>query len=675
MRLKHFLSVFLTLLTLSVGQMWGDPTVLFQETFGNNGNSNTVITSASCYTASTSYFTTGHQTSAVSNYSGDSKVGKAGTNPSDNTGASGNSAVWFTGSKNTTQTITLFKVENINISGYTTLKLKFNVKRNDGSTTTNKITVKYKIDSGSEQTLSSYSAPSGTGWTWSDELSLSGTGSSLTITFSHYSTGGYTTRLDDIILTGVSSTPSCSAPTSPNITGTTVYTTGQTISLTASATGTTSGTTYQWYKGDPDNGGTSQGAASTSGATFTKANCVVGDAGTYYCVISNGTGCTAKTSKAITVAAAAVPSITPSVSELDWGTVNKGTSLNTKTFTITGSNLTVANLVYSGNGGYTVSPEGKTGAAGSLASQTITVTPPSTATPGTYNSTVSISGGGLSSAVTVAVKLTVQNTDQFIDELHNTTGYTSANPHIEGGTYSTPTITDKVAAMSGTCEQQHYHFVGWITAAKYEAGTSIAAGDLQTPTSATGATYYAVWAKQGAGGGGTTYTLVTAASQLSTGDKVVLVDGNPTSTCNGVTGWNGNKDATISSTAANWVQYNVTKSNDVWTLKDATANKFIQSPSGNEFIYGDVGGSFEADGDGWVSCNSRYLAINSSMYRFYTYSSISTNSYDVFYMYKVGSSITYTDYIAQCCTELGQINGSFFWTTHFCPVWPEKHRS
>lgn len=35
----------------------------------------------------------------------------------------------------------------------------------------------------------------------------------------------------------------------------------------------------------------------------------------------------------------------------------------------------------------------------------------------------------------------------------------------------------------------------------------------------------------------------------------------------------------------------------------------------------------------------------------------------------------YKDYMTTCCTELGQINGSFFWTTHFCPVWPEKHRS
>ena len=568
-RASRFVWVLVLMLTIGIGQMWGATETIFQETFGDNGSgssSNTAVGSATCYTATTSMFTEGHQTSVVSNYSSNdgTKVGKNNVNASNNTGASGKSAIWRQAGSGTNNNKDFFTIQNINISGYTSLSLKFNLfyLNGIGSGKNNTIIVKYKIDNGTETQISfTPTSLSASTWTWCTG-SISGTGNSLQLKFYHSTNGGYTARIDDIILTGTASTP------------------------------------------------------------------------------------------------VSTPSITPSVTELDWGTVNKGTGLNTKTFTITGSNLTAADLVYSASDGYSVSPEGKDGAAGTLSQQTITVTPPSTATPGTYNSTVTISGGGLSTPVSVAVKLKVQQTDEFIDEVQGTAGYTSASPHIEGGTYSTPTITDKVAAMSGTCEQQHYHFVGWITAAKYEAGTFIAAGDLQTPTSATGATYYAVWAKQGAGGGGTTYTLVTAASQLSTGDKVVLVDGNPTSTCNGVTGWNGTKDATISSTAANWVQYNVTKSNDVWTLKDATANKFIQSPSGNEFIYDDVGGSFEADEDGWVSCNSRYLSINSSMYRFYTYSSISTNSYDVFYMYKVGSSITYTDYIAQCCTSLGSINGS-----------------
>lgn len=103
----------------------------------------------------------------------------------------------------------------------------------------------------------------------------------------------------------------CSAPTSPSITGTTEYTAGQDISLTASATGTSASTTYTWYKGAnwaSASATTPVQAASTSGATFTKASCVVGDAGTYWCNISNGTGCEVQVSQAITVSSAAAPS-------------------------------------------------------------------------------------------------------------------------------------------------------------------------------------------------------------------------------------------------------------------------------------------------------------------------------------------------------------------------------
>ena len=105
---------------------------------------------------------------------------------------------------------------------------------------------------------------------------------------------------------------SCTAPTSPSISGTTTYTAGGTISLTASASGTNASTTYQWYKGNPENGGVSQGDASTSGATFSK-SAVVADEGTYYCVISNGEGCTVTTNQAITVSCATAPSAVSSL--------------------------------------------------------------------------------------------------------------------------------------------------------------------------------------------------------------------------------------------------------------------------------------------------------------------------------------------------------------------------
>ncbi|MBQ9592164.1 MAG: immunoglobulin domain-containing protein [Paludibacteraceae bacterium] len=95
----------------------------------------------------------------------------------------------------------------------------------------------------------------------------------------------------------------CVAPTSPSISGTTAYTAGQDIELTASATGISASATYTWYKGT-----TWDDASATSsihsGATLSINDCVEGDAGTYWCEISNGTGCNAHASKTITVGAA-----------------------------------------------------------------------------------------------------------------------------------------------------------------------------------------------------------------------------------------------------------------------------------------------------------------------------------------------------------------------------------
>jgi len=95
----------------------------------------------------------------------------------------------------------------------------------------------------------------------------------------------------------------CKAPTSPSVSGTTAYTAGQDIELTADATGISASATYTWYKG-----ATWDAASATSsihsGATLSINDCVEGDAGTYWCNISNGTGCDVQTSKTITVSGA-----------------------------------------------------------------------------------------------------------------------------------------------------------------------------------------------------------------------------------------------------------------------------------------------------------------------------------------------------------------------------------
>ena len=126
-----------------------------------------------------------------------------------------------------------------------------------------------------------------------------------------------------------------------------------------------------------------------------------------------------------------------------------------------------------------------------------------------------------------------------------------------------------------------------------------------------------------------TYTLIKSNSTLSNGDTVVV----KTSDSQGVTGWNGTKDATISSTESEWVQYTVgNASANGWTLYDSDASKYIASPTANEFKYSTTGGTCSVDSDGHLVCNSRYLTINGTYIRFYG----SIGSYTPFFVYKYG---------------------------------------
>ena len=70
------------------------------------------------------------------------------------------------------------------------------------------------------------------------------------------------------------------------------------------------------------------------------------------------------------------------------------------------------------------------------------------------------------------------------------------------GTYEAPTIADKtkVSASEQTrvCDHDHYHFVGWVATGitgsqENEPDGLIKAGTTMT---ATGKTYYAVWAQE-----------------------------------------------------------------------------------------------------------------------------------------------------------------------------------
>ena len=129
--------------------------------------------------------------------------------------------------------------------------------------------------------------------------------------------------------------------------------------------------------------------------------------------------------------------------------------------------------------------------------------------------------------------------------------------------------------------------------------------------------------------------IIDSNSDLSVGDYVVL----RTAAGVGVTGWNSNKDATVSETESEWKKYYVVSaSSSGFTLKDESANNFIANPgSSNQFIYGSAA-TCSTDSSGHLICNSRYLCKNGTNYRFYT----SIGSYLPFFIYKVPASSTKT---------------------------------
>ena len=125
------------------------------------------------------------------------------------------------------------------------------------------------------------------------------------------------------------------------------------------------------------------------------------------------------------------------------------------------------------------------------------------------------------------------------------------------------------------------------------------------------------------------YSKVTKTSSLANGDKVVLY-------CDeaevGVTGWNGNKDATVA--ASGWVQYVVEVTDGGFYLKDG--DQYITgAESANHFKYGEKAVCGVSDA-GVLACGTKFLYKNSDYYRMYTDKS-SNSGYKPFYVYKAGA--------------------------------------
>lgn len=283
--------------------------------------------------------------------------------------------------------------------------------------------------------------------------------------------------------------PSCSAPTDAAISGTTSYTEGDNISLTASATGATSAT-FTWYKG-ADWATASAGTSVGSGATLSINPCSTSDAGTYWCNISNGTGCEVQVSKAITVAAApADPVITGAVNEAGWGSVSPASITVTS-----GSTVSIASNVLTCN------------------AKTLTAT--ATAETAEYTYAFS-SWSGVTNGQSVTEDLTA--TAVFTRTAVNYTLAWDKNAEdadaLTGGYTSGTVAFGSAITQPNTPTRSGYDFLGWAES----AGGDVVEVPATMP--AANKTYYAKWGVR------YTVTLVPAGGEISDATGWTLSAGN-----------------------------------------------------------------------------------------------------------------------------------------------------
>lgn len=128
------------------------------------------------------------------------------------------------------------------------------------------------------------------------------------------------------------------------------------------------------------------------------------------------------------------------------------------------------------------------------------------------------------------------------------------------------------------------------------------------------------------------YTMITDISTLQYGDRVVLYS---TAISLGVTGWDGDSDATVA--ASGWAEYIVEPQTRGIYLKDAVAGKYISNPNPdhNTFAYSETPSLCKLSDSFYFMCGTRYLSQNGTNYRFYSFTPSNTGNYKPFYLYKV----------------------------------------
>lgn len=323
----------------------------------------------------------------------------------------------------------------------------------------------------------------------------------------------------------------------------------------------------------------------------------------------------------ITYSASASYTVTATRNDNSYGTV----SVSGTTITATPSSCY---QVISGAGGYTVT-SGTATVSHTGTSNTLTVTP--------------------STNCTVQVNFEKQTVNTYVDEIQG-------NSDIEDcGTHDAPSLDDEDPASSGTCAQQHWHFMGWVTAANKANPTDLNIIASGTEMTANGTTYYAVWAKGTSGGGfdnsaGGTFKIyadVSGTKYYATGTGSKITASTDAAEAAEYVFEKQSAGVYYIKTGTSYITYSsstnlgTSASGYSWTVTAGTKGswRLTSETSGRGFIF--------RSGTGFGGYSTGNVTAGGTEY------------YDV----EIGGGYEYSDYMCTCCTELGSINGSFIWTS------------
>lgn len=240
--------------------------------------------------------------------------------------------------------------------------------------------------------------------------------------------------------------------------------------------------------------------------------------------------------------------------------------------------------------------------------------------------------------------------------------------YARGGTLAFPNSNPDGATYSCTGKT----FVGWVGEANKDYS------DASTPPTyataggsvTTDATYYAVFATAGAGGSGniqlsyTSLSLTTSYESKST-KSVSDVDFYCNDIMTGNSGSDGYQKIQFkkSSTGPGYIYNSEILSGNITSIVFGSTTRDMTVNFGNS---SNPDGSTETK-----TCTSSSLtATPTGNYKYFKILNSADNAAYTGTITINYSSISYSNYATTCCTPLGSINGSFFWTTLFEPVRP-----